>query len=186
MRRSALVLFCIVLGSAAIASAQVEPSATTRQFTLTAGGFGSGFEPGASQLTTDNSAQYLLGIGAYVDVRFSRWVQIEGEARWLRFNEYYGEHQDNYLIGPRLPIHRFGRATVYGKALIGYGKMTFCCGWGYGTFTDIALGGGVDYKLTRKLSVRAIDVEYQEWPKWLDNQSLSPYGISVGVGYKVF
>lgn len=186
MRRSVLVLMCILMGSAAAATAQVEPSATTRQFTMTVGGFASGFQPDSSGLTTDGSSNYLLGMGTYVDMRFRRWVQIEAEGRWLRFNEYYGEHQDNYLIGPRLPIHQFGRATAYGKVLVGYGKMTFPFGYGYGTFTDIAYGGGVDYKLTRKLSIRAIDFEYQQWPKWINNSALYPYGVSVGVGYKVF
>jgi hypothetical protein len=43
----------------------------------------------------------------------------------------------------------------------------------------------VDIKLTKRISIRAIDVEYQEWPRWL-NSSLYPYGASVGIGYKVF
>jgi hypothetical protein len=43
----------------------------------------------------------------------------------------------------------------------------------------------VDIKLTKRISVRAIDFEFQQWPKWL-NSSLAPYGASVGVGYKIF
>jgi hypothetical protein len=43
----------------------------------------------------------------------------------------------------------------------------------------------VDVKLTRRISLRAVDVEYQYWP-WWSNTALSPYGASVGMSYKVF
>ena len=62
--------------------------------------------------------------------------------------------------------------------------------WGYplgsSYYTDITFGGGVDLKLTRRLSLRAVDVEYHYWPNWASNSSLSPYGASVGLGYKIF
>jgi hypothetical protein len=182
MRRSAWV-FCFVLfilGAAVRSgSAQAVESADARQLQITAGGMVSGFQP-------DEGETDLIGLGTYVDVHFTHWFQVEGEARWLRWNQYYGEHQDNYLIGPRVPIRRLGsRGQIYGKVLIGYGKMTFPFGYGYGTFTDLAYGAAVDYRWTRKLTLKT-DFEFQEWPKWLNNQQLYPYGVSVGVGYKVF
>jgi hypothetical protein len=120
-----------------------------------------------------------------VDVRLRRWVQFEAEGRRSRFNAYEGITQDNYLIGPRLPVYHFRKATVYGKALGGYSKMNFGSGYGIGHYTDFAFGGGVDVKLTRRISLRAVDVEYQYWP-WWSNTALSPYGASVGMSYKVF
>jgi hypothetical protein len=158
----------------------VAESATARQFTLSAGGFASGFQ-------SSDANDFLIGPGVYVDAHFTHWIQLEGEARWLRWNEYYGEHQDTYLIGPRVPVWRLGRrAEIYGKALIGYGKMTFPYGYGYGSFTALAFGGSLDYQATRKLTIRALDVEYQDWPVWLNNTSLQPYGVSVGASYRVF
>lgn len=127
----------------------------------------------------------LFGVGAYVDVRFSRWVQIEAEGRWQRFNQYANIHEDNYLVGPRVPIRRFWKANVYGKALVGFSNMNFDTLNDHGRFTTLAFGGGADIRITRKLSFRAVDVEYQYWPEW-GNTSLSPYGVSMGVGYKVF
>lgn len=190
MRLSALFsIFLLLVAGAASACAQVAESADARQFTITAGGFGSGFKPGSGVIPTGpqvDGGNVLVGLGTYVDFHFTHWIQVEGEARWLRFNEYGGEHEDNYLIGPKVPIHQFGRANVYGKVLIGMAKMTFPYNYGYGTFTDIAYGGGVDYKLSRKLSLRAIDFEYQQWPVWFKNSGLYPYGVSVGVGYRVF
>ena len=76
------------------------------------------------------------------------------------------------------------RATPYAKVLIGLGRMNFEYNLAYGRFTDIAYGGGSDFKLTKRLSVRG-DFEYQQWPKWI-NSSLYPYGASVGVGYRIF
>jgi len=134
----------------------------------------------------------LYGVGTYVDVRLRRWVQFEAEGRWLRWHQFEGVNQDNYLIGPRLPVYHFWKATVYGKALGGYSKMNFGTNLslspyplGTAKYTDLAFGGGVDLKLTRRLSLRAVDVEYHYWPSW-NNSTLSPYGASVGLGYKIF
>ena len=189
MRRSFAALFCILLATAALSThAQVVPAATGRGLSITVGGLASAFQPDyAGGGVAATSSNRLYGIGTYVDVRFTRWFQVEAEGRWLRFNQYVNINQDNYLIGPRLPIPHahFWRATPYAKVLVGYGKMNFEFNEAHGRFTDIAYGGGVDIKLTRRISIRAIDFEFQQWPKWL-NSSLAPYGASVGVGYKIF
>ena len=189
MRRSTFALLCMVLAAASLsARAQVVPSASGNRFSVTAGAMGSAFQPDyAGGGVAQTSSNRLYGVGAYVDVKVSRWIQVEAEGRWLRFNPYLDIYEDNYLIGPRLPIERlrFKRATPYAKVLIGYGKMNFEYSDAYGRFTDLAYGGGVDVKLTKRFSLRAIDFEYQQWPSWV-NSSLAPYGASVGVGYKIF
>jgi hypothetical protein len=189
MKRSIIFLFALLIAAAAVsARAQVVPSATKSQLSVTAGALGSVFQPdyAGNYPIAQTSPNRLYGIGAFVDVHFTRWVQIEGEGRWLRFNPYLDITEDNYLVGPRLPIHTFKRfrATPYGKVLIGMGRMNFEYNDAYGRFTDIAYGGGIDFKLTKRFSARG-DFEYQQWPKWL-NSSLYPYGVSVGVGYKIF
>jgi hypothetical protein len=196
-RRSAGVIFLILLAAGAvIARAQVDPAATSRRVSITAGGLASLFQPDFSDDWTDASCGYcepvavagnqpLFGVGAYVDVKLARWVQIEAEGRWQRFNQYDGIHQDNYLIGPRVPVYQFWKGTVYAKALGGFSKMTFDPSGSHGTFTTYAFGGGVDVKMTKRLSLRVPDLEYQYWPSW-GNSSISPYGVSVGVGYKIF
>ncbi len=169
------------------ARAQVVESANARGITISAGGFGSAFNPNdGARPIYGSSTNHLEGVGTYVDVHFTHWIQIEAEARWLRFDQYAGEHQDHYLIGPKIPIHRFGKANVYGKAMIGIGKMTFPHNYGYGTFTALAFGGGVDYRLSRKLTFRPVDFEYQDWPNFLPTTSMRPYGVSVGMAYRVF
>ena len=130
----------------------------------------------------------IYGLGTYVDVHFTHWFQVEGEGHWLRFNQLANINESTYLIGPRLPIQRlhFRRATPYAKALIGIGRMNFEYGYATGSFTALAYGGGLDWKLNKRISVRAVDFEYQQWPRWVNNQQLFPYGISAGVGYKIF
>jgi Outer membrane protein beta-barrel domain len=187
MKRSAAVLFVLCLSVGMAARAQVVESATVRTFTINVGGMGSAFFPNDGNNPPYGSrADYLLGLGTYVDFHFSHWVQIEGEARWLRLHQYAGEHQDHYLVGPKVPIHQIGKMDFYGKALIGFGKMTFPNKYGYGTFTALAFGGGMDYKLSRKVTVRAVDFEYQLWPKFLPDATIRPYGVSVGMAYRVF
>jgi hypothetical protein len=102
------------------ASAQVAPSAYHRGLSIHAGGEFSVFQPDyAGNGIAQTSTNRLYGIGAYVDAHFSRWLQIEGEGRWLRFNEYQNIGQNTYMIGPKVPIITFHRWTPYGKFLIG-------------------------------------------------------------------
>jgi hypothetical protein len=61
---------------------------------------------------------------------------------------------------------------------------------GWGRYTDLAIGGGVDFKMSKRIDLRLPDFEYQLWPDWSEGTAntytLKPYGISVGVSYKVF
>jgi hypothetical protein len=142
------------------------------------GGIVSGFDPGYGP-------NRLGGFGAYADLNIFHGLGVEGEARWLRINEFEGISQDNYLIGPRVRLHRIWRAQPYVKVLAGYSHMNFEENIATGRFTTIAFGGGVDFRVSRKLTFRPIDLEYQEWPQFVGN-SLSPYGISVGMSYRIF
>jgi len=189
IRRLIVALLSILFAVGSLsARAQVVPSAYTQRFTVNVGVMGSAFQSDyAGGAIAQTSPNRLYGPGAYVDVKLTRWVQIEAEARWLRMNPYLDIREDNYLIGPRLPIEklRFWRATPYAKVLIGKSRMNFYLDGAYGHYADIAYGGGVDIKLIRRISLRAADVEYQYYP-WWGNTTLSPYGASVGVGYKIF
>lgn len=190
MKRIAFVVFSCLLCAAVSSRAQVNPSAYRGQLTLNVGGMGSIFQPdyagGGIHQTAPNR---LFGFGVYADLKATRWIGIEGEARWLRQNSFVNITEDNYLIGPKIPIREFKyrriEATPYGKALFGLGRMNFEYNQAYGRFTDIALGGGVDIMLTKKITVRPFDFEYQLWPNWI-NGTLKPYGASAGIAYKVF
>ncbi|MGO9318011.1 MAG: outer membrane beta-barrel protein [Terracidiphilus sp.] len=194
LRRSIVASFFFFFAAGALsARAQAVPSAYAQRFTVNVGALGSVFQPDYSGAGVAHTGPLrLYGDGAYMDLKLTRYAQIEAEARWLRFNSYINIREDNYLIGPRLPFEklRFKWATPYAKVLIGISKMNFEYNGAYGHYTDIAFGGGVDVKLTRRLTIRAFDIEYQKWLGWPDipgipNSTLSPYGGSVGVSYKV-
>ncbi|HTJ29266.1 MAG TPA: outer membrane beta-barrel protein [Acidobacteriaceae bacterium] len=167
------------------AMGQVKPSAYSRPYSLTVGAEASAFQ---SDYFVNNK---LGGVGAYFDLNLWHGLGIEGEARWLRFNQFDHIHEDNYLVGPRLKVLHVWRAQPYVKGLIGFSNMDL--GPDYfdpskddtGRFTTYALGGGVDIKVTRRWSVRAIDFEYQKYP-YFGGSTLTPYGGSVGIGYRIF
>jgi hypothetical protein len=177
---SSFLLFLAVLMGAGAASmqAQVVPSAIKSPISLTVGGTVSAFDP-------DYVQNKLVGAGAFVDVNLFHGIGVEAEGRWQRFHEFEGISQDNYLIGPRVQVLRFWRLRPYVKALGGFTNMNFEEGIGTGRFTTLAFGGGIDIKMTRRLSVRAFDAEYQYWPSFLGG-TLTPYGASAGISYRVF
>jgi len=177
-KRSVFFLLILLVTEISSSRAQVAPTAYAHKFEIDAGGLGSFFQP-------DYGANHLIGVGAYVDVRITRWIQPEAEGRWLRFNQFENVHQDNYLLGPRVPIHTFWKATPYAKVLFGVGSMTFQFNYAHGRFTDIAYGGGVDIKLNRRFTVRPVDFEYQQWPSWVQGP-LYPWGVSAGISYRVW
>lgn len=172
--------FCIVFFSATLTlHGQVVPAATSSGFTLDAGALGSAFQPDyAGEGIAQTGPKRLYGIGGYVDARFTRWVQVEAEGRWLRFNEYLGIDENTYLIGPRIPVITFHKLTPYGKFLVGTGTGSFLTG----NSLVLAYGGGLDYRISRRFTVRG-DFEYQQWRV---TPTLYPYGVSAGVSYRIF
>lgn len=182
MKRSILAFLFIAFSSAAFVSAhgQVVPSATERVFNVRAGALFSAFQPDyAGEGVAQTSPNRLYGIGGYVDARFSRWVQPEFEVRFLRFNEYLGIDENTYSIGERVPIMTFRKFTPYGKVLAGIGNGSFLNGSSF----VLTFGGGVDYRLSRKFTIRCADFEYQQWHV---TPTLWPYGLSAGLSYKIF
>jgi len=177
---SVFFLFCVVILAlnAVVAQAQTAPAAYRSPISLTVGGTASAFDP-------DYVQNKLVGIGAFVDLNIPHGLGVEAEGRWQHYHEFEGISQDNYLIGPRYRFRRFWVAQPYAKALGGFSNMNFGSGYGTGRFTTLAFGGGVDLKVNRHWSVRALDAEYQYWPSFLGG-SLSPYGVSAGVSYRIF
>lgn len=149
---------------------------------LTAGGYYSNFY-------SDFNPVHLGGAGIYVDWNLFGKLGVEGEARWLRFGQFQGSYEDNYLVGPRYSFpHK--KLVPYVKFMMGAGELQFNNNEGHGGYFTFAPGGGLDYRLTRHVTVRVIDYEYQMWPSALGggypNNGLTPHGFSFGVGYRIF
>ena len=186
LRCTAFLVVLLFVPSVKLSQAQVVPSAYVRTLSITGGGLGSAFQPDyEGSLVAKSAPNYLFGFGAYTDVHFSRWLELEAEGRWLRFNQFENIHEDNYLLGyeHHFDRQRFFGFTPYAKVLVGYGTMNFEFNDAHGRFTDIAYGGGLDVRTHGRFVLRPVDFEYQQWPNWL-NSSLHPYGFSAGIGYR--
>jgi opacity protein-like surface antigen len=184
MRRLIFTFFCgILLASAVALHAQVSASATKSRPALSVGIEFSAAQPDFDDETSTikSSDDHIFGGGIFVDYRMSRWVQIEAEGRKLHWNQYNNErtHESNYLFGLREPIHTYGRITPYGKVLAGIGGGNFLTGHPFA----YAIGGGADYRFSKRWSVRA-DFEYQHWK--VAPTAMKPYIGSIGLKYDIF
>lgn len=170
------------------AFAQVAPATQGGGLSLSAGAEYSNFHP-------DWGQNRLGGIAAFVDADhiILHNLGAEGEARWLIFNEFEGEHESTYLIGPRYRLIRFHGLSGYAKFLMGGGLITYPNKIGSGSYFAYAPGGTAEFRLSHHFSVRG-DYEYQFWPSapgivfTFPNPShgLNPNGFSAGVSYKIF
>src|SRR5450631_1733593 len=163
--------------------AQVAPTAFSPSFSLTAGAMTSAFQFRDVGNVLDNTG----GTGAYVDLNLHRGLGVEAEARWQRFYRFREIKRDNYLVGPRVQLRTYGRIRPYLKVLGGFPNMSFGTYGGNGSFGAVAIGGGLDFQLARRIRIRIFDAEYQyeKWPASLGPHAM-PYGVSMGIGYRVF
>ncbi len=79
-------------------AAQAAPAVLGGDHTLWAGVEYSNFTPDFGP------PQRLIGVGGYVDFNWNSRYAIEGETRFLRFNGFNGEYEDNYLAGPKINV----------------------------------------------------------------------------------
>ena len=163
---------------------QATPTAS-RRLDMQVGGIFSLANPGiASNATIVYGQMNFKGGGVYATFDPTNHFGLEISAR-----EVFGVesvHEATYEIGPRVyGIYR--RFMPYGKVLVGRGVFTYPNSIGSQAFTVGALGGGIDYRLSSKLYVRA-DYEYQSWFGFAAQVSafpgsLSPTAASLGVAY---
>jgi hypothetical protein len=159
------------------AFAQVVPSADAGGARLTVGATATGYALQYGQ-------RKMFGVAAIADLDTNRRIGIEGEAQWLIFHQTANVHTATYLIGPRYHM-TFGRFQPYAKGLVGFGQFNYPYNLGQDTDLVIAPGGGVDFRLTRKVRLRLADFEYQFWPQF-HYGALSSYGVSSGVRVRIF
>jgi len=172
---AAILMACF--SAAATARAQVAPSATSGEFRLSAGGTGSGYY-------LQYGEQKLVGASAFVDADIKRGFGIEGEGRWLEWNKVNDVHVETYSVGLRYHMN-FHRFQPYAKGLIGFSDFNFPFNYAHGHYQTITAGGGVDWRWTRRIRIRAADVEWQDWPQFTYG-SMNSVGISSGIRVGIF
>lgn len=183
-KKLALLVLFLAATTAAL-NAQAAPAAKGGTGSIFAGGTYSFFKSGNPESVSNNAYNnWLQGIGGYFDFNYTNMLGAEAEVRLLRFNQVNSVHEDTYTIGPKI-TYRHRKYEPYGKVLFGVGEINFPFSFAHGGYFAMALGGGLDYRVTPRLKVRVIDYEYQIWPGFL-NHSLQPNGFSVGASYRIF
>jgi hypothetical protein len=178
----ACVLFIPVMATIFVAGirpavAQVVEDAKAQHPFLWAGG-------GASSFYLQYGDQKAFGLTAFVEGDSARNFGIVGEGRWLEYHQFADVHAETYLIGPRYYFH-LNRFEPYAKALVGLGDFNFPYNYAHGRYFVVAGGGGVDFRLSSRWSVRLADIEYQDWPQFTFGPMTS-VGISSGIRYRIF
>jgi hypothetical protein len=144
---------------------------------LSAGVMGSGY-------TLQYGQRKMAGIAGFVDLDTKRRFGIEAEGRWLEFHQTANVHAETYSIGGRYHFD-LGRFEPYAKGLVGRGDFNFPYNYAYGRYLVVTAGGGVDFNLTRRIYVRAVDFEYQDWPNFTFG-NMNSFGVNAGLRVRIF
>ena len=125
----------------------------------------------------------MAGVSAFVDADSAHHIGVEGEGRWLEFHQTANVHAESYLIGPRYHLN-IRKYHPYVKGMIGFADFNFPYNFAHGTYLVVGGGGGVDYGLTPRWSVRG-EVEYQDWPQFTFG-AMTSVGVNAGIRYRIF
>ena len=136
---------------------------------------------GLLYLQPDYVNSNIKGVSLWGDYDFLGFVGAEVSAHVGSIITPADIAEDSYMVGPRVMYHR-RKITAYGKILVGRATITNQDYHLSSTYNAYAFGGGLEYRVTRKLNVRAVDIEVQKWPNFEPN-TLSPVAITIGASY---
>ncbi|MGO8756541.1 MAG: outer membrane protein [Terracidiphilus sp.] len=172
--------------AAAAAHGQTAPAANGGGASLWAGAEYSNMQAGFP----NGSSVRLDGIGGFAGYNWNHSFGVEGHIRFLNFNSWYGESQQDYLAGPRYTFLHNDRWRPFAAFEVGAVKIQYPFSLGTGTSFAMAPSGGLEYRLGRKWSVRGA-YEYQFLPNSPDftdepKFGIRPNGILAGISYRIF
>lgn len=139
---------------------------------------------GISGYRVQYGARKMWGATAFVDADSAHHIGVEGEGRWLEFHQTANVHLETYMIGPRYHL-TIGKFHPFAKGVAGFGNFNFSYNYAYGTYFVYAIGGGLDYDLNRRWSVRVAELQYEDWPQFTYGV-MSNVGISSGIRWRIF
>lgn len=168
------------------ATAQVVSSGNGGAASLWVGGEYANFKAGFP----NGSSVRLGGAGAFAVFDRDHHLGLEMHARILNMNSWYGETEQQYLIGPRYTFLRRDRLRPFAYFQVGLVRINYPFNMGTGNSFAMAPGGGLEYRLARKWSVRAAyelqtlanSPNFTNEPKF----GIKPSGFTMGLSYRVF
>jgi len=159
------------------AHGQVVAAGDAGKLTITAGATGTG-------AYLQYGERKMAGVTGFVDIDSRSPFGVELEGRWIEWNQSAKVHAETYSIGPR--YHKnFGKLQPYAKGLLGYGDFNFPYNLATGKYLMVTAGGGLDYHVTNRIYLRAVDLEYQYWPQFTFG-AMSTFSMSTGFRVRVF
>jgi|SRR4029077_3117203 outer membrane immunogenic protein len=109
----------------------------------------------------------LNGGSASVTYHIKDWVSAVADFGGYHNGNILGSGVDGtlstYLFGPRVSYRSYRRITPFGEALFGVAHAGASIGGGANGSQNafaMTLGGGVDYRLTNRFSIRPLQVDY--------------------------
>ncbi len=138
---------------------------------------------GAMSLKTGYASDTNNGMAVWGDYDLRAFIGLEAEGRLGGLVAPGGIGENSYLLGPRV-MYRRRRLTGYGKLMAGRGLISNRILNQSSSFNVYAFGGGLEYKVSRRFNLRAVDVELQRWPDFRPG-TLSPMSLSAGVSYVI-
>ena len=184
--RCAGIILMGLLATAALAHGQVVHSAQGAGPSLWVGAEYSNLKAGFPK----GSSTRLSGIGVFGDLNWNRRLGIEAHARFLDLGSWHDETQQDYLIGPRYTLLHHEKLRPYAKFEVGLVKIHYPFSLGDTTNFAMAPGGGIEYRLRDKWSLRAA-YEYQvltNSPNFTNEEKygIHPNGVVAGFSYRLF
>lgn len=110
------------------------------------------------------------------------------DVNFTKIPDHYGTQDrrlSSLIVGPMLSRH-YGRLEPFVKFGAGYGHITANTITNYhqlGQHFAIGFGGGLDYHLTRHITLRPVDFTYERWNFYPN--ALSPEILGFGLSYRV-
>ena len=177
-RKGSLRLALIIMGAGwcHIAQAQALPAASRAPIEV-----GAAF----SFASPDYNQTYVKGISAYGGFGLTRRLYAVGEFNDDNLLTPGKLGETTALAGIRYSVSLQDRANIYAKVLGGVGWIDFKSP-AFPPHTDtsgvFAFGGGINFRLSGRWSVRCIDLEEQLWPGYPPH-GLNPVVVSMGITY---
>ncbi len=128
----------------------------------------------------DYSPANFNGFTVFGDVDLFKHFGIEAEFHRIAINTDVSISEKTYEVGGRYR-YPIGRFSPYIKVLGGAGTFNFNTSPQNGTYTMYAGGGGVDFRVQRRITFR-VDYEYQRWGSF-PPRGLQPSIATIGAAY---
>ena len=120
----------------------------------------------ANPATSGADGFSLNGGSASIAYNFKSWLSGVADFGGYHNTNILGSGVDGtlstYLFGPRVSYHRFHRVTPFGEVLFGVahtGSSLLATGNDQNAFA-MAVGGGLDYRVSSRFSIRPVKVDY--------------------------